>query len=129
VQTDQGPLRRVVVLVVEDDANIATLVRRALEEKGYKVFTAPDGAVALTLLREYGNAIDILFTDVMLPHITGLDLITIAQGQWPNMKLIVCSGQLSIRELAHTGVAFLHKPFTTPELFAVFEQIMLPPAQ
>jgi two-component system cell cycle sensor histidine kinase/response regulator CckA len=116
-----------VVLVVEDEAPLATLVRLALEAKGYTVLLCPDGDKALKLLQEQGDTIDVLLTDVMLPHITGLDLITLVQGQWPHIKVILCSGQLSDAEMAQTGSAFLPKPFTTQDLYAILDTVTYSP--
>jgi two-component system, cell cycle sensor histidine kinase and response regulator CckA len=123
----KAPARPPVVLVVEDEAAVATLLRLALEAKGYTVLMCSDGDKALKFLREHGDAIDVLLTDVMLPHIHGLDLITLVEGQWPNIKIILCSGQLSEAELAQTGSAFLPKPFTTQDLYTVLDAVIYSP--
>jgi two-component system cell cycle sensor histidine kinase/response regulator CckA len=117
------------VLIVEDEPNLAKVISLALQTKGYEVLLAGDGEAALRLLRERGETIDVLLTDVMLPHVTGLDLITLTQGQWPRIKIIICSGQLSPAELAHTGVVFLGKPFTMLQLYAALEQVLSSPTR
>jgi CheY-like chemotaxis protein len=114
-----------VVLVVEDDISLAKLLSDTLQVEGYEVLLAVDGDAAFRLLREKDGAIDVVLTDIMLPRINGLDLTTLIQGQWPRIKIIVCSGQLSSAQLANTGAAFLAKPFTPDELLALLRQLGL----
>ena len=60
------------VLICEDDKHIRRLFRDTLEKEGYTVFEAPDGSKALEILEKHH--IDLLITDVMMPHMDGNDL-------------------------------------------------------
>jgi CheY-like chemotaxis protein len=125
---NRDPGQSVTVLLVEDEDQLARLVSDTLTAQGYHVVVARDGDAAFRLFRERGEAIDVLLTDVMLPHINGLDLTTLVQGQWPNTKIILCSGQLSGAELANTGMAFLLKPFTADELLEALGSLLPKPS-
>ena len=115
--------RPITVLLAEDDDQVAKLVDVSLRARGYQVLLAKDGDAALQLFQARGGDIDVLLTDVMLPRITGLDLVTLVQGQWPGTKIIVCSGQLSIAELVTTGMTVLPKPFTVDQLLATVSDL------
>lgn len=60
------------ILVVEDDLRVAQLLKGGLEEKGYRVLSAYDGAQALRLLQS--NPVDLVVSDVILPQMDGFDL-------------------------------------------------------
>jgi DNA-binding response OmpR family regulator len=124
----RGAEQPVTVLLVEDEAQLARLVSDTLTAQGYDVVVARDGDAAFRIFRERGESIDILLTDVMLPHINGLDLTTLVQGQWPHTKIILCSGQLSSAELANTGMAFLPKPFTADDLLETLGTLLPRPS-
>jgi CheY-like chemotaxis protein len=104
------------VLVAEDDEQLAQLISDTLRAKGYRVLIAKDGEAAFRLVMTRDKEIDVLLTDVMLPRISGLDLMTLVQGQSPKTQIVVCSGQLSSAELATTGMTFLPKPFSFDHL-------------
>jgi DNA-binding response OmpR family regulator len=61
------------VLVVDDEEDIVTLMRDFLEADGYRVLTAPNGQVALDVLRD--EPVDCLLLDVMMPGISGFDVL------------------------------------------------------
>lgn len=60
------------VLLIEDDAAVAGMIRKGLTEGGYSVTVAPDGQAGLDI--GTGNAFDIMILDIMLPGINGLEL-------------------------------------------------------
>ncbi|MGH2548550.1 MAG: response regulator, partial [Thermomicrobiales bacterium] len=63
----------VTVLVVDDEADIVSLMRDFLESEGYTVFTASDGLSALEIAQS--TALDCVLLDVMMPGMTGFDLL------------------------------------------------------
>lgn len=67
------------VLVVEDDKNINEVVSEYLKESGYEVIAAADGNAALDIINSNSN-IDMFILDIMLPHVSGLDLLKIIKG-------------------------------------------------
>ena len=82
---------RETILAVEDNAKLLRLVESQLEELGYHVLTAPDGASALTVLEK--TRVDLLFSDVIMPGgVSGYDLARETQSRHPGTKIVLTSG-------------------------------------
>src|SRR6185437_10544849 len=79
------------VLLVEDDELVRATTREALEEAGCRVVDARDGAEALQILRA-DQAIDLLFSDVVMPKINGVELARSATQLRPDLKVLLTSG-------------------------------------
>ena len=83
------------VLVVEDDSFVLGYAVGSLESLGYRVITAEDGLEALQKLTDYGDRIDLLFSDVVMPGgVSGWELAQHAQKQFPRLKVLLTSGYL-----------------------------------
>ena len=80
------------ILLAEDDDPIRALVRTTLEELGYKVLEASDGFEALEVESEYDEAIDLLLSDVIMPHLSGIDLSNAMRESRPEIKVVLMSG-------------------------------------
>jgi two-component system, cell cycle sensor histidine kinase and response regulator CckA len=108
------------VLLVEDEDAVRALAREVLRRHGYVVLEARHGLDALRIAERHQDAIHLMITDVVMPHMSGRDLATRLTGARPNMKVLFISGYtdhaVMHRELT-PGAAFLQKPFT-PENFA-----------
>jgi len=81
---------RPVVLLVEDDFSLLDLFRRTLERAGFEVITATHGVTALSLFGE--NAIALVVTDILLPHMDGFTLIRKLRDESPDVPIIAISG-------------------------------------
>jgi DNA-binding NtrC family response regulator len=107
-------------MVVEDEDAVRHLMRRVLTEAGYSVITAADGADALAVWRRRGDEVDVLLTDVVMPHLTGPDLVQRLRADRPDLPVVFCSGYSDVVPpdvLAHDEVTeFLNKPFTLQAL-------------
>lgn len=106
------------ILVVEDDATVRDLSTEALRVLGYDVLEAENGAHALKLLET--NVVSLMFTDVMMPDMTGRVLADKANVLYPNMRVVYTTGYTR-NAIVHNGVLdygvnFLPKPFTVREL-------------
>ncbi|MDB5686366.1 MAG: Signal transduction histidine kinase [Rhizorhabdus sp.] len=103
------------LLVVEDNDRVRAYATEALRELGYVVLEAPDGPSALAVLGEHAP-VDLLFTDVVMPGMTGPELAEAATLYQPGLKTLFCSGYTrnAIMNDGHLveGVEFLPKPFT-----------------
>lgn len=105
------------ILLVEDEDMLRGLIRELLEIKGFTVLEASDGFAALDLLPENGAKIDLVLTDVVMPQMSGSELVERLRAEYPKVKVIFMSGytgvnNASIHEsLKMPGVAFLQKPF------------------
>ena len=110
------------VLVVDDEAELAELMRVMLEGAGYEVVTAESGAVALELLET--ARFDAVVSDLRMPDIDGARLWREATPRHPQLArrmLFVTGDTLSpdAREfLRHSGCASLDKPFSKADLLA-----------
>jgi PAS domain S-box-containing protein len=112
-----------VILLVEDDGNLRRVTGRALRKLGYRVHEAANGQEAMMVWRALGGAVDLLFTDLVMPEgLTGVDLIERLRASKPGLKSIITSGYSS--ELARlaaatkAGVVYLSKPYEAPALAA-----------
>jgi two-component system OmpR family response regulator len=108
------------VLVVEDDAKIASFVTRGLKQAGYAVDHAPDGDTALALLDS--TAYDAAIVDVMLPRLDGISLVKRARAARRELPVLFLSAKGSVedrvRGLQAGGDDYLTKPFAFSELLA-----------
>ena len=107
------------ILVVEDAADVRSITERILLGAGYEVVTAAGAAEALEVLAS-GQAIDLVLTDVVMPHTTGTELVATVRERAPAMKVIFMSGysheMLTDEVLSHPGSTFIEKPFTAEQL-------------
>jgi two-component system NtrC family sensor kinase len=116
------------VLVVEDDPQVNKLAVEALEERGYRVTSAPDGASALRLLEETPH-IDLLLTDVVLPGgMNGRQLSEELLRLRPRIKVLYVTGYTR-NAIIHHGrldpdIELLTKPFTAEALTRKVRQIL-----
>jgi CheY-like chemotaxis protein len=102
------------VLVVEDDEGIRNLIGKILTEYGYPVIEASDGVEALKILQTFKGRCDLIIADVIMPRMTGAELVEAVQAFVPDIKVLFVSGYAS-DTVAANGVgdepAFLQKPF------------------
>ncbi len=114
------------VLVIEDDATTRELVQLALEDAGYTVTVARDGAAALALVWQRGPVPDVMVVDVRMPLVDGHTLRRILQGypQWRTIPVVLMSAHTDVHATAHAlGIeAVLLKPFTVAALLATVER-------
>ncbi|WP_286773015.1 GAF domain-containing protein [Sphingomonas sp. 66-10] len=108
------------VLVVEDDAEVRAFSADVLRDAGYQVLEAGDGAAALRILERRNQRVDLLFTDVVMPGLSGRELSDRARQLRPNLKVLYTSGYTR-NAIVHggrldPGVELLPKPFTSRSL-------------
>ncbi|MFP3869997.1 MAG: response regulator [Syntrophobacteria bacterium] len=118
------------ILVVEDDELVRNMARKALEKYGYTVLSARDGEEALRLCGEQEGPIDLVLTDVVMPGMSGSELVDRLKGLWPDLKIIYMSGYtdnaIVHRGILDKGVVFLQKPFTFEGLAQKVRQALGP---
>ena len=107
------------ILVVEDDKNVRLIISEVLEELGYDVLVASDARQAIPLLRS-DRRIDLLVSDVVLPHINGRKLAEIARAARPGLKVLFVTGyaeHAAFRgDFLDPGMDMLTKPFALDAL-------------
>ena len=106
------------ILIIEDDLMISYTLEFRLKRDGYEVTTARDGREGLEMLKT-GN-FNLVTTDLMLPFVTGLEVLSYVKFALPNMPIIVLSGDSTegtVSEAIKLGADdYLKKPFNPSEL-------------
>ena len=108
------------VLLVEDDPSVRDLLKSVLVGAGYDVMLAADGREALKVVSEAGDRVDVIVTDVLMPHMNGPAMVRAAVEQHPHIKVLYVSGHprdfLSAVDGSGEPHAFLSKPFENKAL-------------
>jgi PAS domain S-box-containing protein len=116
------------VLVVDDEQSILSMIKMALETSGYAVMTAADGWAAEALCSAHGAKLRLLITDMMMPGIGGLDTIRKVRAILPQLPVVAISGlhnhQLALEQLPPPRVCLLKKPFTVEMIRAEVRQAL-----
>ena len=105
-------------LVVDDQDDVRDMAAALFTTLGYHVLTARDGVEALALL-EGPERIDVLFSDVVMPRMNGLELAAKARALAPGMKIILASGYAAeaiADGLAQGGFDFINKPYSLAQV-------------
>jgi two-component system, cell cycle sensor histidine kinase and response regulator CckA len=127
--TEARPLPRgsETILVVEDNVEVRRMVDSQLTGLGYKVIAAPHGPAALRVL-ESGVAVDLLFTDVVMPEgMSGFELAEAARLKRPDLKVLVTSGFPGSMVRADR-YEFLGKPYRRVDLARAVRGVLDGPA-
>ena len=115
------------VLIVDDEELLLTMSEMVLTSFGYRVLTAANGRAALDVLERSDSHVDLVVTDLVMPHMDGHQLIQHLQKVAPGLRIICTSGNFrpSNRQL---GVTYLQKPFTSQDLLRVVKKAFHQPA-
>jgi len=111
------------VLVVDDDANIRSLLSLLLRYEGYNVFEAGDGLEAVRELKKRHFAV--VISDYRMPRFDGMQLLTLCRLLWPETAVVILSGEdsdwteLAMRGGAH---AWAKKPYERTQLITLVRQ-------
>jgi DNA-binding NtrC family response regulator len=128
VEAPAPPRGTETILLVEDEEMVRNMTRTILESNGYKVLTATDGKDALSFCESYGGKIDMMLTDVIMPHMSGKVLAEQLAPQRPEMRVLYMSGYTDDAIVHHgaleEGIAFLPKPFAPDALAFKVREIL-----
>jgi CheY-like chemotaxis protein len=110
---------RETVLLAEDEPQVRRLIHTVLEQAGYTVLMAEDGQQALRVAEGVGH-VDLLVSDVRMPHLGGVELARRLRLLWPEVQVLLMSGYPDIdavnAQASGVGDALFAKPFDTAEL-------------
>jgi|GEM_PF-3547921 len=133
--TPAEPLRKVeprssgYIVIAEDEPMVAELTRRILVQAGHRVRVTHDGQAALEAIRKEADDIELVVSDIVMPHMSGLELAKVLSEERPDLPLLLVSGypeddrRLSDETLASTP--FLPKPFKAADLLAAIDSLLV----
>jgi len=108
------------VVIVEDDDAVRAIAVRTLERIGCTVHAASNGPEALRLMGTPGFHFDLLFTDVVMPELSGPELVARVRQRFPGMKVLFTTGYTADmvvwHELLDEETDVLTKPYTHLDL-------------
>jgi signal transduction histidine kinase len=105
------------LLVVDDEELMLTMAETILTEFGYHVLTADSGQKAMAILSREDTRVDLMITDLVMPVMSGRELMDRALQLRPETKMLCMSGYIMPAD-QQSGAAYLQKPFTSRELLA-----------
>ena len=116
--------RALTILFVDDDQPVLAIIGEALSARGFHVLAADNGYEAMRLLaREH---VDVLFTDVVMPDINGIELAKQAKVMRPDLKVMLETGYFSRAEEARSVGKLLFKPLRVDQIEADIRDLLNP---
>jgi PAS domain S-box-containing protein len=116
------------ILLVEDNDHVRELTATMLRRLGYRPLVAANGKSALALVKDQRPAIDLLFTDLVMPEMSGRELSERVLALCPDVAVLYCSGYTEdtfVRHgLASESLQFIGKPFTLHQLGLRVRQVL-----
>ena len=116
------------ILVAEDQRGIREIVRAALTRYGYTVLMADRGEEALRIVHDHQGPINLLLTDVVMPGMSGRELVTRVRNIHSDIKVLFTSGYTDDAIVRHgvlePGAAFLEKPFRPQMLVKKVREVL-----
>ena len=111
---------RETILLIEDETVVRELAHRALTARGYQILTAVDGPDAVEIARYHKGAIDLVLSDVVMPHMGVAELSAQLRHHRPGVRLLFMSGYSEMAVYSHgvieAGAGLIEKPFTPESL-------------
>lgn len=119
------------ILVVDDEEAIRSVLQRTLERFGYRVMQAGDGAEALAIYAAHRGAIDLVLTDMTMPVMDGARTIVALRAMDAGVRIVASSGQdtddSALWALGAGKIQFVPKPYTTEVLLTVLHRALHAP--
>ncbi len=119
------------ILLVEDEESLRKLTRELLEDRGYAVLEAGNGAKALEIAARHQGPIHLVITDVVMPGISGREVAQRMEALRPDAKVLYMSGYTADAITRHgvlePGMAFLQKPIRPEELAQKVREVLNTP--
>lgn len=116
------------VLLVDDDPGVRRLASTILSRQGYRVLIAADGAEALALANSTHEPIDLALTDMVMPGVTGKQLVERLLDSRPDIRILFMSGNAG-RDIDDASIrgTFLAKPFSPSGLLDKLRDVLQGP--
>ncbi|MFA5570946.1 MAG: sigma-54-dependent transcriptional regulator [Sphaerochaetaceae bacterium] len=115
-----------VILIADDEKNIRSGLQIALEDEGYEVLLASDGQEAWDTIS--AHHVDLLITDLRMPHMGGQDLLKRVSGHYPMMPVVILTGhgtiESAVEAMRNGAVDFMTKPLNLDRLFLLIRRAL-----
>ena len=112
------------ILVVEDNPEVGAFATAALSDLGHDIALARNAREAIGWLERPDEPFDVVFSDVMMPGMNGIELARLVRTRWPALPVILTSGYSETLSRQGAGeFELLHKPYSIDALAAVFERV------
>jgi len=109
------------ILIIDDEPGIRQTLASILEDEKYRVHTASDAPTGMEILR--AEKIDLIFLDVLLPKMGGIDALEKIRSGWPNTEIVMISGHanvdMAVRAIKLGAFDFLEKPLSLDKVLTV----------
>jgi PAS domain S-box-containing protein len=113
------------ILLVEDNDEVGEFSTELLEDLGYAVERAANADSALAILAKDEFAVDLVFSDVIMPGMNGVELAGIIRQRYPGLPVVLTSGYSNVlAENAHRGFELIQKPYSVESLSRVLRKAM-----
>lgn len=116
------------ILMVDDEDLLLTMGQAIMSSFGYKVITANSGPKALEILAKNEPPVDLLVTDLVMPGMSGRELVDQARKTLPDLRVLCTSGYVFPGK-DENDIAYLQKPFTSRELLAKVKNALTEPEE
>ena len=111
------------VLVIEDDDAVRRVVERLLIREGYRVIAAASGEEALAAV-EHEAALDVVLSDVMMPNMTGPEVVARVRRRFPSVSVLYMSGYAEDVLTLEAGAELIRKPFEPDRVAARLRELL-----
>jgi CheY-like chemotaxis protein len=112
------------VLVVEDNIEVGQFSTQLLQDLGYETVWAVNGREALTLLEEDDTRFDVVFSDVVMPGMSGIELGREVRQRYPSLPVVLTSGYSHVlAEEGRHGFELLHKPYAVEDVSRILRRM------
>ena len=115
------------ILLVEDEPALRSTIRDFLEESGYKVLEGGNGLEAITIAEQHEGAIDLLLSDVIMPGMSGAELLNRLQAKCPDLQVLLMTGytdDVLVRQGMTRSAGVIQKPFTGHALLLKIHSVL-----
>lgn len=115
------------VLVVDDNEDVLKTISKYLEQKDFNVVASTNGLDALKAFESEKGAFDLLITDLVMPSISGVAIISIVKEKYPNVPIIAITGWGEHPEALATEAkadVVLEKPFELDEFISIIQDLL-----
>ncbi len=116
------------ILIVEDSIPLLKLAQNMLNSLGYETLTADNGKDAINIAKNYKNRIDLIFSDLVMPNSTGVDIYNQILKIIPDIKVLYTSGYddkfLKTHNIQITDNNFIHKPIDINKISNMISKLL-----